>query len=225
MIKNLKLNHFIYALIGISFVAYFIILKYIQPVQEETFINYLKIIPTVVTVDTVLVLLFTQHIWKLRIFKGWLVPFPNLNGTYKGIIRTTWEDPITKERPASIPTILTIKQSFFRISCVMRTEEMTSYSFICDFILDKDNQEKQLSYSYRSYPKQIVVERSPQHRGTIVFEIDETPKIRLVGEYWTDRKTTGTIEMEFWRKKKLNTFPANLGKHPVSEARNKKANY
>lgn len=102
----------------------------------------------------------------------------------------------------------------------MRTEEMTSYSFISDFILDKDNQVKKLSYSYTSTPKQVVIERSPQHYGTIVFEIDETAKLRLIGEYWTGRKTTGTIDLEFWKKEKLATFPSKLGKHPVSEIRN-----
>lgn len=220
--RNLKLNHFIYALTAISFLAYFIILQ-IQPVQEQTFINYVKIVPTVVTIDTAVIFLFTQYFWKWKIFKEWLVPFPNLNGTFKGTIRTTWIDPITNERPAPIPAILTVNQSFFSISCVMRTEEMASYSFISDFIVDKDNQVKKLSYSYTSNPKQVVIERSPQHLGTIVFEIDETPKIRLVGEYWTGRKTTGNIEMEFWKKQKLNTFPAKLGKHPVSEARNNKS--
>jgi hypothetical protein len=99
---------------------------------------------------------------------------------------------------------------------------MTSYSFICDFILDKDEQVKKLSYSYTSNPKQVVIERSPQHFGTALFEIDEKPKLRLIGEYWTGRKTTGSMKLDFWKKDKLNTFPSTLGTHPVSEARDNK---
>jgi hypothetical protein len=221
--KNLKVKHFMYALMVISFLAYFIILQ-IRPVQEKTFINYLKLVPIVVTIDTIVFFLFAKYAWKWRIFKDWLVPFPDLNGTYQGMIKTTWSDPLTDERPAPIPATLTIHQSFFSISCVMRTAEMTSHSFISDFILDEDNQVKKLSYSYTSIPKQVVIERSPQHQGTIVFEIDDSSKPKLLGEYWTTRKTTGTIELEHYIEEKLSTFPkGELGKHPVSEVRNHKS--
>src|SRR5258708_7404620 len=192
--KHLNLNRFLAAITIISFLAYFIILD-LNPVKESTFVNYLRIVPTVITVDTIIGFLFVQYLWRFKIFRGWLVPFPNLNGSYKGTIQTTWIDPITNERPAPIPATLTINQTFFRISCVMRTKEMVSYSFISDFILDKDEQVKKLAYSYSSNPKQVVIERSPQHLGTMVFEIEEKPKWRLVGEYWTGRKTTGVIEM------------------------------
>ena len=44
-------------------------------------------------------------------------------------------------------------------------------------------------------------ERSPQHCGTMVFDIVEKPKLKLRGEYWTGRKTTGQIEMNYWKKR------------------------
>jgi hypothetical protein len=218
--KHLNLNRFLAAIAIISFLAYFTILD-LSPVKESTFVSYLRIVPTVITVDTIIAFLFVQYLWRFKIFRGWLVPFPNLNGSYKGTIQTTWVDPITNERPAQIPATLTINQTFFRISCVMRTKEMTSYSLISDFILDKDEQVKKLAYSYSSSPKQVVIERSPQHLGTMIFEIEEKPKLRLVGEYWTGRKTTGIIEMRFWKKDKVTTFPTDLT-HPVSEARGNK---
>jgi hypothetical protein len=220
--KHLKLNHLLYGLVVASFIFYFIILK-VQPVDQPSFLNYLKVVPTVVTCDTILGFVFIKYLWRLRIFRGWLVPFPNLNGSYKGFIQTTWEDELTKERPNPVPATLTISQSLLRISCVMRTSEMTSYSFIGDFILDPDEQVNKLAYSYSSEPKQVVIERSPCHLGTTVFEIEETPKIRLVGQYWTGRKTTGTIEMRYWKKTKIATFPSDLGDHPVSAVRNNKA--
>lgn len=220
--KHLKLTHFLYGLLVVSFVAFFIVVK-VRPVAQPSFINYLKVLPTVVTIDTLIGFIFIRYLWQMKIFKGWLVPFPNLNGSYKGTIQTTWIDPLTNERPASIPATLTINQSLFRISCVMRTKEMTSHSFIGDFILDTDEQVKKLSYSYSSEPNQVVIERSPCHLGTTVFEIEEKPKLRLNGQYWTGRKTTGTIEMRFWKKAKITTFPSDLGDHPVSVARNNKS--
>jgi SMODS-associating 2TM, beta-strand rich effector domain len=220
--KHLKLTRFLNALVFTSFVVGFIVVK-VRPVDHPSFFNYLKIVPTVVTIDAVLGFIFIKYLWGIRIFRGWLVPFPNLNGSYKGTIQTTWTDPITNERPTAIPATLTINQSFFRISCVMRTKEMTSHSFLGDFILDSDEQVNKLAYSYSSEPIQMVIERSPQHLGTMIFEIEEQPKIKLVGQYWTGRKTTGTIEMKFWKQAKITTFPSDFGDHPVSAARNNRS--
>jgi len=99
----------------------------------------------------------------------------------------------------------------------MRTAEMTSRSIIADFVLDKDNQVKKLSYTYDSNPIATVKERSPQHLGTMIFDIIEKSKRKFEGEYWTGRKTTGHIEMTFWKKVKLDQYPEELGPHPVSE--------
>ena len=91
---------------------------------------FLRILPFCVSIDLLFIAAFSTYLWRWNIFQSWLVPFPNLNGTWQGYIQTTWVDPFTNERPAPIPTILTIKQSFFKISCVMRTAEMTSRSII-----------------------------------------------------------------------------------------------
>jgi len=216
--KNYNIKNSLFVILGIS-IGVFFCLVFVLKVQEINFINILKLLPKVVTIDLILIAIFSTIFWKLKIFKGWLVPFPNLNGTWKGFIRTTWIDPITNERPAPIPAILTIKQSFLKISCIMRTSEMTSRSIISDFVLDKDSQMKRLIYSYDSNPIQTVKERSPQHCGTIAFDIVEKPIKRLIGEYWTGRKTTGNIEMDFWKKEKLEFYPTEIGTHPVSEIR------
>ena len=143
----------------------------------------------------------------------------NLNGTWKGFIKSTWVDPKTNNRPQPIPVILTIKQSFLSISCVMRTQEMESYSFISGFVINQDNQILRLVYSYDSIPKQTVKDRSPQHFGTVIFNITNDDDKELIGEYWTGRKTTGTINLKFWKKEQLDKYPDNLGEHPVSKIR------
>src|SRR5258708_6999820 len=76
-----------------------------------------KTVPLVVIIAT----LFVLYGWRWRGFYPWLVSFPNLNGTWKGFIQTTWINPETGKTPGPIPAILTIKQSFIRVSCVLRT--------------------------------------------------------------------------------------------------------
>ena len=212
--KHLNEKHYIWILIGFSILIYLVIL-FLFPIVEKTRLNYLKPVPTVVTIDLILVYLFSNFIWKWNFLYSWLVPFPNLNGTWKGVITSTWVDPKTNKRLNPIPVILTIKQTFLSISCVMRTPEMESRSFIGSFRIDSDNQLLQLVYSYTSVPTQIVANRSTQHFGTIIFNIINGEIQELRGEYWTDRKTTGTIEL-FWTNKMLDKYPGDIEEHPMN---------
>src|SRR5688572_30652737 len=109
--RNVNLKYALYLLISVSALLFFLLVK-LRPEEGMTFFSGLKLIPKVVSIDLLLVALFSSYVWRWKIFHGWLVPFPNLNGTWKGSIQSTWVDPVTNERPAPIPTILTIKQSF-----------------------------------------------------------------------------------------------------------------
>ena len=54
-------------------------------------INIWEVITTSISVTTLLVTSFVIWAWKWKIFQGWLVPFPNLNGKWKGNIKYTFE--------------------------------------------------------------------------------------------------------------------------------------
>ncbi|SRR5258708_38232134 len=66
----------------------------------------LKKLPDVVTVYVILSVIFTKWLWRWRIFKGWLVPSPDLQGTWQGELRSNWKDPRTGNVPPPIPMIL-----------------------------------------------------------------------------------------------------------------------
>jgi len=159
---------------------------------------------------------FVSYAWRWKIFHDWFVPFPDLNGTWQGVIQTTWVNPETGKAPSPIPVTLTIQQSFIKISCVMRTAEMTSRSYLAGFWLDNDEQVRMLGYSYHGKPLPTVADRSQPHEGTVVFEMVGRPVSKLKGIYWTARKTTGEVELTFRGQDKLDEFPNDLGKHPIS---------
>lgn len=215
MMKNINFKAFIFITVVVS-IAIYLIFLFTAGVENLRVVDYLLIVPKVASIVFILTIIFSKWMWKWSIFYDWLVPFPNLNGTFKGFIHSTWVDPYTGIKPEPIPCILSIKQSFMRISCVMRTAEMTSYSFSESFDLDKDKQMKRISYSYDSNPKSNVQQRSPKHSGTIKFSISENP-LSLMGEYWTERKTTGDIELSFWKKDIAQIYPKELGEHPVGK--------
>lgn len=219
--KNINLHNAIYLLLAIAALTAVIVYKVTEPVALDLKTLF-SIFSTAVTVDTFIATIFIKWAWKAPIFRHWLVLTPNLNGTWRGEIRSTWEDPITGKRPGAIPSVLTIKQSLFSLSCVIRTEEMTSRSFSAAFVIDNEQQREEICYSYSSVPNQAVIERSRQHAGTAFLEIDESrdPKT-LCGHYWTDRKTTGELEYSFVDRQQTKCFPDDLKKqHPVSAARN-----
>jgi hypothetical protein len=212
--KNLNMKPFLYLLAGFSVIVLFLA-ALVQGFDLRNFLDVIQLIPIVATVDCIAYFVFTAWLWRWNPLQGWLIPFPDLNGTWQGHIQTTWKDA-KGQVPDPIPTILTIKQSFGRMSCVMRTEEMESNSYLEGFCIDKAAQVRRLCYSYTSRPKVTLRGRSTPHDGSILFNIIGTPVQKLEGEYWTQRQTTGTVTLTFRTNELLDEMPSDLPKHPMT---------
>lgn len=217
--SNVNVKALIWILVALDALC-IIAIHFVKQNPDITFYYVLSTVSTVVSIDTMLTTIFIFWLWKWTKLKGWLVYVPNLNGTWVGSILSTWINPNTGEKPDAIPTMLTIRQNLLNTSCVMMTAEMKSHSECCCFKLDKDQQQKFLYYTYMSVPKQTVKERSPYHYGTMKFSIMEGQKLKLEGDYWTDRKTTGSIEVYYMQKELLECLPEDMLKHPVSDSFN-----
>lgn len=173
------------------------------------------LLSTLATAIFIFSLVFAKWIWKWSLLHGWLVPFPNLNGVWEGTIVSTWIPPGETKPIGPIPAILTIKQSFTKVSCVMQTGEMKSHSFVAGFHIADDDQICRLVYSYTSDPKPTVQERSPRHYGTVVLDVEKGKPARLKGFYWSDRKTTGEIQFVFQGPKRRKRHDDALAEHPM----------
>jgi SMODS-associating 2TM, beta-strand rich effector domain len=168
-----------------------------------------KPLPEVVTIYTVLYLVFITWVWRLPFLQGWLVTFPDLQGTWQGTVQTTWRAD-TDKKEAPIPVILVIKHSFNFISCVMFSQESISYSNAALLSEEEESGLKKLSYVFTNTPILDARGRSPIHDGAAILRIITTPERSLEGEYWTNRKTTGTISLKFRSRKCLEKFPDDL---------------
>jgi len=156
----------------------------------------LKKLPDVVTVYAILAWLFTKWLWKLRIFRGWLVEAPNLHGTWIGEIKSTWVDPKTSETPTPIKVTAVIKQDYYSVSCCIYSSEMESKSTNAQITREAESGVLSLSYVYTSRPKIGVRNRSPIHDGAAMLRFSDTEQYALAGEYWTNRKTTGEVALK-----------------------------
>jgi hypothetical protein len=179
-------------------------------------------IPNIVFIDTILGVIFANWLWKCRIFKKWLVPYPNLNGTWTGSIYSSWINPETQKGIPPISAMLTIKQSFFNISCLMQTAESKSYSSTEGFAIDDERQIRQLTYTYMNKPRIVLNNRSPSHGGTITFDIIEKPELKLKGSYYTERETKGEIDLTFYSKELMYDLIPEINNHPVTEPENRR---
>ncbi|HHR5880433.1 TPA: hypothetical protein ACS7XF_000332 [Providencia alcalifaciens] len=218
--RNLTFKSAIYILVGLSAIILFI-LAYFYKLDLSKIFDFLGLIPKVVSIDLLFIAIFVKWGWKLTFFRGWLVPFPNLNGTWVGYIHSDWKNPSTGEKVPPIAVMLTIKQSFLNINCMMRTSEMESSSYSEGFLIDSERQIKNLSYSYSSKPRLSLTKRSIPHDGTVVLKIIEIPSKKLVGRYWTERSTKGEISLKYHSKNLLEELPEDLIEHPVTEDENR----
>ena len=87
-----------------------------------------KKLPDVVTIFVIISFVFTQWLWRLPMFRGWLVTIPDLQGTWDGELQSTWINPETGKSIPPLRMILVIRQTFSTISCTMFTKESQSDS-------------------------------------------------------------------------------------------------
>jgi hypothetical protein len=202
--KNIRKEILIWVQL-IAFVIIWVVVLFFSETSLKIGWEAIKKLPDVVTIYVLLVLAFTKWAWRLPIFKGWLVPFPDLQGTWKGILKSTWIDPNTSQKITDKNVTLVIKQTFSNISCVMYTDESDSFSNTAQINEDDDSGIFRLSYNYTNRSKANVRDRSAIHDGATILKIIIEPEKSLEGEYWTSRKTTGDISVKFISKKLSQT--------------------
>jgi hypothetical protein len=122
--------------------------------------------------------------------------FPDLSGTWTGTLVSTWKSPETGQSPPPIPVTFWITQGVFSITVQMKTGESRSYSRRCLAEADAKAQVFRLWYWYDNRPNAEVSYRSTQHEGAALLELDVgSSPYRLVGQYYTQRKTSGDIRI------------------------------
>ena len=102
----------------------------------------------------------------------------------------------TGEGVPPIPVTIWIRQGIFSTSIKLRTGESTSYSTRCLLEADQDAGRFRFWYSYDNSPRAEYRHRSARHEGVAWLEVDaDTDPERLIGCYYTDRKTSGDIDV------------------------------
>jgi hypothetical protein len=202
--KNMKREALLWVQLG-GFVLIWAVLLFLTGTSLAINWEAIKKFPDAVTVYVLLAFVFTKWLWRFKLFGGWLVPFPDLQGTWRGEFKSTWSDSSGK-RIAPISMILVIRQTFSSISCTVFTAESESYSTAAQITKDDDTGTIRLDYNYTNRPKATIRERSAIHDGAARLKIITSPLLRLEGEYWTSRCTSGEIAVDFQSRELAQSF-------------------
>lgn len=190
MVKH-NIRIFAFAILGLAFFVYAMIFILTQNLDSIDFHKAITHVSTTISINIVIWMVFIGFAWKWKIFYPWLVPYPNLSGKWEGFVKSNWKE----KELEPIPIEVTINQNFFNIQVQIKTNESRSYSIGASFDIDKERGFQQLFYTYLNTPKAGVRDRSEIHYGSTILNFDGFKVTNMDGEYWTDRETTGEINL------------------------------
>lgn len=190
MLTRLHISSFIALTIGVWLLALW---AQGMPVLSAEFVKPFSL---VVGAITLVVTLFNKYLWPLKIFRGWYVKRPDLRGTWKVELKSSWINPETGEGIAPIIGYAVIRQTLTSLSFRLMTKE--SRSVLVAYSIDQQENEDlfKLVGVYRNEPKiELQGVRSEIHHGSFALEIHGTRVYELQGHYWTDRGTKGGMKL------------------------------
>lgn len=150
-----------------------------------------------------LTLVFINKVgWKWTVFK-WLVDVPNLNGRYEGVLISSYNS----ERK---DCVLEIKQTASHVHIFayfgdLSLNDKTSKSVsVSEEIVQEKNGLYKLFYIFSNESDTLQVQLN-NHEGT--SKLYYYPDVRrLEGDYYNQRRNTGTLDVSFRQKELLGRF-------------------
>lgn len=140
---------------------------------------------------------FLKWAWKWFPLLEKLHKVPNIEGKWTGKFVSTWR--ATPESPyATGPIDVTITQpDLYSLKVAQRSGESTSHSYGESFEILPDGT-IMVNFSYKNDPHATVRDRSQISYGTARYELNvKAGEKTLSGNYFTDRKSTGSISLTF----------------------------
>ena len=160
---------------------------------------------TVVGAVSVCLLVFDRWLWRLPIFRGWLIKRPYLRGTWRAELKSDWVNPETQSLHPPIRAYMVVRQTASLLSFRLITEESRSET-VASGVEPCGDGTFEITCTYLNTPRAAFRNRSEVHYGAMLLIADTSSPNRLEGEYWTDRKTTGSLALTDCRMESFMTF-------------------
>jgi hypothetical protein len=159
-------------------------------------------------VVTLLSLAFSKWMWRWRLLRGWVVRRPNLAGTWRAELHSTYEVDGMRVRKNGF---LVVTQDLSSLSVRLYTDQAHSYSLAQNVIEQSDGFfEVACVYLNVPNPEARALQNSEIHHGALLLNHVGHDEDRLEGMYWTDRKTMGDMVLSDRRRKLITSYTAGL---------------
>lgn len=140
-----------------------------------------------ITITVFIMFAFNYFLWKIKPINFITGQNPILENYYNGYIEYVYtNDGKTKKKKV----IVKVKQTY--LSCDFQLFSDESDSTTIHSFIKEINNEKELVYVYFNVPKPEFRKKSQMHRGTAILKVRENI---IEGEYYTDRKSQGTLHL------------------------------
>lgn len=150
---------------------------------------------------TAILSIFNNYLWSWQPF-NWFHDKPDLQGTWKVEIVSTYVDPKTKQKAEPIIGYAAIRQNFSSLSIRLMTEDSSS-SLVAHGINVFPDKHVEVTGTYLSEPSiHLRGSESEIHYGAFKLTVSGNPPTLIEGHFWTDRNTKGKISY-LERKKQI----------------------
>lgn len=153
---------------------------------------------TVVTVLVLVAYAMEHWLWKLKFLQGFLFDRPDIRGTWKVTIQSSWVNPETKQGIPPISAYAAVTQTASKLEIHLLTPESESCLLAHSIKPSTCASRFEIAVAYANKPNvSLRGVRSERHVGAAVIATHGSKKYKptaLEADYWTDRKTVGHME-------------------------------
>ncbi|MDG1417579.1 MAG: hypothetical protein P8P99_07255 [Maricaulis sp.] len=170
-----------------------------------TWLSAIRPFASAITVAGITLWGFDRFIWHWAIFRGRLTYVPDLRGVWRVTINSTWIDPATNEPVKPIQAFAQIDQTASTFCLRTFTPESRSQTTAFSFTLDQGV--FKIAIVYENKPDINLREtRSAFHQGSATFNARGFKPKSFSGEYWTERKSIGSITLSDRKKGEIDSY-------------------
>ena len=150
---------------------------------------------------------FDQWLWRWKRL-SWFTRRPVLAGTWMVRLRSDWEDPEVSQPVDPITCYVAVRQTYLTLSMRLLTAQSSS-TLLAQGIVGIEDGWYRVAGVYLNTPGvELRGVQSEMHYGALLLEVCGTHPSSFKGEYWTDRKTRGSLSFIERRSRYASSYQA-----------------
>jgi hypothetical protein len=148
---------------------------------------------------------FDRWAWRWKWLHPWFVARPDLQGTWRGELRSDWMAPGAGQEMPPVEAYMVVRQTYSTIDLRLFTAESGS-DVLAAQVVEGAAGLHTVAATYRNVPRMLRRGQSPMHFGAVLLHVRGDPAVSLDGAYWTDRGTKGEIDLRIRSRLLANDF-------------------